>query len=463
MRPLLTRAGLVAALCWTAGCSSPPSSTSGGESFAWRVAVKDLDQAVLATCVAGSDLWAVGGGRDTGMALTWTGADWQAAELPAGAGVLWWCWADSTGAVWAVGERGTVLRHQHGVWSRHETHGAVPREVALFGVWGTAADDVWVVGGSVDGTGVPAAIAHYDGQAWTPIDTGDLPPHPLFKIWGTATDDVWAVGGEGTALHYDGSEWTAASTPTRARLIAVWGAAPDDVYAVGGLAAGVVLRFDGSEWSLLAETPEALAGVWTAPDQPLYVGGNRGYSMRMGREPGGRVDATTRAVTLPVDDLCIHSLAGVHGTGPRHAVVAAAADLFGGSAGSWRGTLLVHGDVQLDGPVRWPDIPDAPDAGTVADAGPAADAAPGPGEPCGELPWVCAPGLECWLLLESNEYLCTQPCEQPDECSAYGDGACCARPGFQTLETVCIPGSYAACSPAERGTPARADHAGQRR
>jgi hypothetical protein len=91
------------------------------------------------------------------------------------------------------------------------------------------------------------------------------------------------------------------------------------------------------------------------------------------------------------------------------------------------------------------------DAGVPTDASvdAAVDASPppGPGEVCGPSPDYCAPGLECWYLAVSGEYICTQPCSSPIQCIAYGPGACCVPPGFQTLETVCVPPGYSECSP----------------
>jgi hypothetical protein len=59
---------------------------------------------------------------------------------------------------------------------------------------------------------------------------------------------------------------------------------------------------------------------------------------------------------------------------------------------------------------------------------------------------LCQGDLECWLLATSNFYLCTQECATAAECGDYGPNACCKRPGFQTLTTVCIPESYVECT-----------------
>ena len=254
-------------------------------------------------------------------------------------------------------------------------------------------------------------------------------------------------------MHYDGAAWTATDTGSAARLTAVWGTATDNVYAVGGQGTGIVLRWDGTAWSTFASAGEELAGVWTAPGLPLYAGGNRGLLIRYDLSPDNLPSAELATVVAPTADLDVHALFGTgDGTQPddRRIVVAAATDLLGGAATGWRGAVLTHGQPSLSGPVVRPVVPDAgvpPDAGL--DAGPidAGPTGPGPGELCGELPNICAPELECWLVISSGNYLCTQPCADASECTAYGPGACCERPGFQTLETVCLGPEIDECQP----------------
>jgi hypothetical protein len=66
-------------------------------------------------------------------------------------------------------------------------------------VWGTASDDVWVVGWF-------GAIAHWDGNAWSSVDSGVT--NVLYGVQGAASDDVWAVGYSGTIVHYNGTTWS---------------------------------------------------------------------------------------------------------------------------------------------------------------------------------------------------------------------------------------------------------------
>lgn len=112
------------------------------------------------------------------------------------------------------------------VWSTSfdaEKHGA------LSGVWGTAPDDVWTVGGTTD-TG---EIHHFDGTSWTKMTIPDGVPL-LSWVYGFSPDDVWVVGTKGAVLHWDGASWSSVDSNTTADLWGVWGASKEDFWAVGG-------------------------------------------------------------------------------------------------------------------------------------------------------------------------------------------------------------------------------------
>jgi hypothetical protein len=113
----------------------------------------------------------------------------------------------------------------------------------LRGVWGTAADDLWVIP-------YDSPAQHWDGSSWALTDSSAA--MPMLSTWGTNSDDVWAVGLEGTILHYDGSNWSTSESGTEENLWSVWGSDSDDVWAAGGL--GTLLRWDGKRWKKLEVT-----------------------------------------------------------------------------------------------------------------------------------------------------------------------------------------------------------------
>lgn len=166
---------------------------------------------------------------------------------------------------------------------------------ALLAVWGTAWDDVWVVGADSGSGGV---FLHFDGATWTraaDLGAGDAwwvdgtaesvwisgaggrlfrydiatetlvsevvdPALVVYGVWAASDTDVWAAAGDPGAtsdaaaiFHYDGNAWTQADIPAEAAaqvaMFKIAGNAPDDVWAVGN--AGTALHYDGAAWSMV--------------------------------------------------------------------------------------------------------------------------------------------------------------------------------------------------------------------
>ena len=138
-----------------------------------------------------------------------------------------------------------------------------PTSEDLEGIWGTADDDIFVVGGF-------GTILHFDGSSWNKMESGT--EERLYDVWGTAGGDVFAVGNDGVVLHYDGSDWTEMSCDTGGRTLeSVWGSDSDDVYAVGY---DMIMHYDGDSWGETPGAPYPYAkAVWgTAADDVHVVG-----------------------------------------------------------------------------------------------------------------------------------------------------------------------------------------------
>jgi hypothetical protein len=71
----------------------------------------------------------------------------------------------------------------------------------------------WAIGGStvagphVVAAGRRGAIQRTSGASWSPQST-HLAQGPLTGIWGSAANDLWAVGGGGEIFRFDGAAWT---------------------------------------------------------------------------------------------------------------------------------------------------------------------------------------------------------------------------------------------------------------
>lgn len=170
----------------------------------------------------------------------------------------------------------------------------------LLSIWGSSDTDVFVVGAD-DGAG--PVVLHWDGTAWSRLDTGttgDLwwvwsdggdtvwmsgengrmlsysrsggafteqvitnAAYKLFGVWGSSATDVWTVGGDinnnnpGVVLHYDGTAWTESTTVapldngTPRQAFKVWGSSASDVWVIG--TGALVMHWDGTAWTTLTD------------------------------------------------------------------------------------------------------------------------------------------------------------------------------------------------------------------
>lgn len=137
---------------------------------------------------------------------------------------------------------------------------------ALLSVWGTSANDVYVVGGDVnDGHG--PAVLHFDGAAWKRLDTGQV--GNLWWVFGFANGPIYMGGDGGMILRYQNGAFTRMTTPGTDTVFGIWGASPNDVWAVGGAAGGsngaFAWRLQSDTWVVAPGFPTNLAGsdaIW---------------------------------------------------------------------------------------------------------------------------------------------------------------------------------------------------------
>jgi hypothetical protein len=242
---------------------------------------------------AANDIWAVGGG---GTMLHYNGTAWSKVTSGTTAN-LGSVWGSGKNDVWAVGNAGIVLHYNGSTWSS-STQGSTDHHR----VWGTSASNVWVVG--------PEGIHHFNGTTWaantsvgggalwgsTANDVFLLGSNPggsfvrhfngtnwsaettistklMGCLYGFASNDIWTAGETGTVLRYNGSGWNAVTPafPSTALLAAVWGTGPNDVWVSGDTTS--VFHFNGSTWKT-TNAPGGAFGLWgTATDDVWSVGG----------------------------------------------------------------------------------------------------------------------------------------------------------------------------------------------
>jgi hypothetical protein len=126
-----------------------------------------------------------------------------------------------------------------------------------------------------------------------PLPQGNI----LRGVFGTSDSDVWAVGDGGTAMHYNGTQWSLAPTGTSSFLRGVWGNASNRLWAVGDM--GTVLRWNGSNFT--KETSGTLVNlntVWGSSETNLYAGGMNGVIIRSGG--GGSWNTESSGTTVEI-------------------------------------------------------------------------------------------------------------------------------------------------------------------
>jgi hypothetical protein len=162
---------------------------------------------------------------------------------------------DAASPVWCPASGGQPA----GCWPSG-TECSSPPDVALTGVWGSGANDVWTVG--ISTTTWEGAAFHWNGSSWTRTFTEAAPP--IWGISGNGANDVWAVADHGAVLRNDGTIWSTASNVagTAGPLMALWANGASEMWAIG--AAGKALHWNGTALSGHAPSagPEWLLGVW---------------------------------------------------------------------------------------------------------------------------------------------------------------------------------------------------------
>jgi hypothetical protein len=270
---------LVVQLC---ACDDAPADPAPPGDAGWKVAFDATDGGWLLNVWGSSaaDLHAVGGTPTQGRIVHFDGAEWRDRELAPNTPLLTWAHGFSADDVTCVGNAGTVL-HWDGI---AHTRVPTPTEEDLWGVWGARPDALWAVGGAGRAEG-QATLLKWDGVEWTRVSLPLLQRprvYALFKVWGSAEDDVWVVGQRGVVLHWDGVTWSEVLVGASEDLISIWGTDRDHVVAVGGRMNGIVSRWDGTTWETRSLAPlPGLNGVSFRTPDVIHVVGVGGTIARL--------------------------------------------------------------------------------------------------------------------------------------------------------------------------------------
>lgn len=223
---------------------------------------------------------------------------------------------------------------------------------SLLSVWASSDSDVWVVGGDPRDGGGPL-VYHYDGAAWTKLDTG-LRNVDLWWVYGFENGPIYMSGSNGTIVQYKEGAFTTMPTPATPIVFGMWGAAANDVWAVGGNfgGSGFAWHYDGYAWLAQLLPPGISEGtIWK-------VGGRSGTDLWMSCTNGTTLHwdgSALASTTIDTDS----SLFSVGGDSDRFITVGGAFDgeIYENDGTAWKSVLprglppltgvSVHDDVSL--------------------------------------------------------------------------------------------------------------------
>lgn len=179
-------------------------------------------------------------------------------------------WGSGAGEVLCGGAGGRLSRGDAGGW---KTIFPVTGETrTLTGIWGSAPDDVYAVGGEAS-----AGFAlHFDGTRWKPEPLPAKTPR-LTAVWGSGSS-VFAVGREGTILRKSkGVAFASLSSGTTVSLEAIWGRSENELFAVGEQ--GTLLTYNGGTWTTSPGTHTSTLSAVTGDATRLFVAGGKALSV----------------------------------------------------------------------------------------------------------------------------------------------------------------------------------------
>jgi hypothetical protein len=192
---------------------------------------------------------------------------WCLYEPPSGAPSLS-VWGSAANDVWVVGQNGSIRHYDGRRWTRVSS----PTKDNLLSIWGSAANDIWAVGAN-------AAILHWDGQLWSSMKS------PLQRswrrVWGIGTTTVWLIAADGTVVNWNGSDWLTRANSSGVELRGLWGSGPDDIWIVGTNC--TILHWNGTFLNKLQSYPGDLCQgnqtdflfVWGIDRDTVYLSGTK--------------------------------------------------------------------------------------------------------------------------------------------------------------------------------------------
>jgi hypothetical protein len=244
------------------GCSKDGEETSAPtpEVVQWEPAFDTSGMGAMSGVwgTGPDDVFVVGGSDGKGEVHHFDGSGWTPMTVPAEADLVVWAYGFAPDDVFAVGVKGTAMHYDGAAWTMLDSGTTED----LWGVFGFANDDVWVVGGNW-GEDVPVML-HWDGAAFTPYTLdpaqNDRGATSIFKVWGIGSK-LFAVGEKGLIVQLVDGDWQQVSGGAEANddFVSLWGTSEDHIVAVGGRSGARIAEYDGTSWNTVA--PSGMGGL----------------------------------------------------------------------------------------------------------------------------------------------------------------------------------------------------------
>jgi hypothetical protein len=279
-------------------CSSCPADCGACEA-AWTAVQSATERKLIA--IHGSsaaDIWAVG---ERGTIVRWQGERWEATPSPTTLDLVD-VWASGPDAAWAVGDRGTLLRWDGQRWAPDTGPGLTPM-TDLFGgppvlvaVRGSAADDVWVVphapllaepGGD---TSLIHVALHWQGTSWS----REIRPATgtVRRLAVTGPGELWVMTDYDPPQRRLGGGWREVPLGLSGefQFYGIWAGGGDDLWLVADILvpgtkeakAATVMHWDGRVWEDFGDPLVADSACWSAwgDGRAVWISCDRGAVLR---------------------------------------------------------------------------------------------------------------------------------------------------------------------------------------
>jgi hypothetical protein len=159
---------------------------------------------------------------------------------------------------YAAGSAGGIAVYNGTNWTAYSSaETGATATTTFFGAWAASPTDVFFAGYDTS-NGNKGVVMHFDGSTFTVTDNLGL---MLKGIWGTAANDVYVAGSSGQFFHFDGSTWASVTaSPIPDQVDRLWGVSATEIYA-GTETPPRVYRYDGSTWAVAVSGTGDYAGL----------------------------------------------------------------------------------------------------------------------------------------------------------------------------------------------------------